>query len=205
MLGKARASGPSSPPAPAHLSPSDPAELGHEGALSIRGGGLLQPPRSPGALTVSVGVRSLLVGHDAGCGVIDLPGEKGGEGEGVQGTGLPASVRPPQSCSAPLLHSRTEGPGARRRPGTASAASLAPHPGWPSSQASPPHRAAPTPASLGHRGSRRPAQAPRPAHWPFLAFHTPCPQTKPQPLSPATRGHWRSWLVDSPQSALSPT
>ena len=43
-----------------------------------------------GPLTVGVGVGSLLVGHDPGRGVIDLPGEREGEAEGgisLQATG----------------------------------------------------------------------------------------------------------------------
>lgn len=93
------------------------------------------PPRGPGRLTVSVGVRSLLVGHDTGCGIIDLPGEKEGEGEGEGSVSLLAGVWPPRSCSALFLHGHTEGAGGwEEGPGQ----SLLP--AWPPTVACPPPR-----------------------------------------------------------------
>lgn len=91
------AGGPSSPPASLTHPLLTAAEPGHEGALSIQGGWPpaawappgpcphwwpLQPPWGLGPLTVGIGVGSLLVGHDSGRGVIDLPREREGEAEG---------------------------------------------------------------------------------------------------------------------------
>lgn len=82
---------------------------GPRGALSIQGARQLvfpSPLRSlaggPGALTIGIGVCSLLVGHDSGCGVIDLSGEKEGTGW-VRLRWLPRGRRPPWPCSVFLL------------------------------------------------------------------------------------------------------
>lgn len=128
------------------------------------------------------------------------------------------------SCSELLLHGRLGGGwGLGRRPWdaqarhrTASSARLAPHHGLPSPLASSlrvlpaPH---PPAENLGLHCSQHwlvpsLAQAPGPrlkhctqSRW-LLPFTGLFPQTEPS-LSLATQGHWGSWLVDSPQSALS--
>lgn len=62
-------------------------------------------PWGPGPLTIGVGVRSLLVGHDTGCGIIDLLREREGEGEDSGGllgpTGRPSPVLNFSSMATP--------------------------------------------------------------------------------------------------------
>lgn len=73
----------------------------------------------PGPLTIGVGVRSLLVGHDSGRGVIDLPGER--EAQGEWRVSLLGGQWPPQSSRAPQWQLA-----AGREAGDSPAASLAP-------------------------------------------------------------------------------
>lgn len=166
---------------------------------------LLQPELClglPGVLgplpTVGVGVGSLLVGHDPGRGVVDLPREREREGEGS--LGAPGAMgRPVLPCTSPRPPRRggwagREGLG---HPGGGGGQPLPPLPGL-LSRASSPGRA----GSLGRRHSQHgllPGLAPDlgPQLWRYVRTHWlltfPWQFHKPSPsLSLATQGHRRS-------------